>query len=276
MSDRIKKMVIQPQKGWVLIDWKELWEYKDLVYFLIWREIKTRYAQSVLGIGWAVIQPLFSMVIFTIVFGNLAKIDSNGVPYSIFSFSGLVPWTYFSTALSTSAGSLVASKAIITKVYFPRLIIPLAPIFSKLIDFIIAFFLLIVMVLFYGFSLSFKILLIPGLIMITILTASGMGMWLSALSVQYRDLNYATGFFIQLLLYLAPVVYPASNIPEDFRIYYGLFPMVGVIESFRSILLDTIPIPLDFIITGSVVAIILFVSGMFYFKRIEKYFADVV
>ena len=276
MSDRIKKMVIQPQKGWVLIDWKELWEYKDLVYFLIWREIKTRYAQSVLGIGWAVIQPLFSMVIFTIVFGNLAKIDSNGVPYSIFSFSGLVPWTYFSTALSTSAGSLVASKAIITKVYFPRLIIPLAPIFSKLIDFIIAFSLLIVMVLFYGFSLSFKILLIPGLIMITILTASGMGMWLSALSVQYRDLNYATGFFIQLLLYLAPVVYPASNIPEDFRIYYGLFPMVGVIESFRSILLDTIPIPLDFIITGSVVAIILFVSGMFYFKRIEKYFADVV
>jgi len=228
-----------------------------------------------LGIGWAVIQPLFSMIVFTIVFGKLAKINSDGVPYAIFSFTALVPWTYFSGALASSSGSLLSASGMMTKVYFPRLIIPMAPVLSKLIDFGIALILLAGMMAYYGFLPSKDIIYFPGLILLMMLTASGMGMWLTALSIQYRDINYGMGFLVQLLMYLAPVVYPASNVPENFRLIYGLFPMAGVIEGFRSILLQSNPMPTDLIANGTIVAICIFISGAFYFRRMEKYFSDV-
>ena len=215
------------------------------------------------------------MIVFTFVFGKLAKINSDGVPYSIFSYTALVPWTYFSSALTETSRSLLSSSGMMTKVYFPRLIIPLAPIIAKLIDFSIAFVIILLMMIYFGFMPSIQILFLPMLIVIMMLTASGMGMWLTALAIQYRDINYAMGFFIQLLMYTAPVVYPASNVPEHLRLFYGLFPITGVIEGFRSILLRTNPIPWDLIGIGSVVSLALFISGLFYFKRMEKYFADV-
>jgi lipopolysaccharide transport system permease protein len=269
------KIIIQPSKGWQPINWRELWQYRDLFYFLVWRDIKTRYAQSVLGIGWAVIQPIFSMIVFTIVFGKLARINSDGVPYAIFSYTALVPWTYFSGALSGSSSSLLSASGMMTKVYFPRLVIPISPVMSKLVDFTIAFIILLGMMAYFGFYPTMQIIYLPLLILLMMLTASGMGMWLTAMSIQYRDIKYAMGFFVQLMMYGAPVVYPASNVPEQFRLLYGCFPMAGVIEGFRSILLQTNPIPWDLIGVGSIVAMVLFISGAFYFRRMEQYFSDV-
>jgi lipopolysaccharide transport system permease protein len=242
---------------------------------LVWRDIKTRYAQSVLGIGWAVIQPIFSMIVFTIVFGKLAKINSDGVPYAIFSYTALVPWTYFSGAMAGASGSLLGAAGMMTKVYFPRLVIPIAPVISKLIDFGIAFVILLLMMAYFGFIPSIQIIFLPLLILIMMITASGMGMWLTAMAIQYRDIKYAMNFFVQLLMYAAPVVYPASNVPEQFRLIYGCFPMAGVIEGFRSILLQTNPMPWDLIRIGTLVSVVLFISGALYFRRMEKYFADV-
>ncbi len=270
-----KTTIIKSYSGWKSIDWMELWDYQDLFYFLILRDIKTRYAQSVLGIGWAVIQPLFSMVIFTIVFGNLAQINSDGVPYAIFSYTALVPWIYFSSSLNDSTRSLLSSTGMITKVYFPRLVIPLVPVLSKLVDFGIAFIIILIMMVYYSIIPSLQIIYLPLLIILMMITVSGMGMWLTALAIQYRDINYAMGFFIQLLMYLAPVVYPASRVPENFRLFYAIFPMTGVIEGFRSIFLKTNPIPWDLIMIGFIVALVTFISGGFYFKRMEKHFADV-
>jgi lipopolysaccharide transport system permease protein len=207
------------------------------------------------------------MIVFTIVFGKLAKINSDGVPYAIFSYTALVPWTYFSGALTGASGSLLGASGMMTKVYFPRLVIPIAPVMSKLVDFGIAFVILLLMMVYFGFMPSIQIIYLPLLILIMMITASGMGMWLTAMAVQYRDINYAMSFLVQLLIYAAPVVYPASNVPEQFRLIYGCFPMVGVIEGFRSILLQTNPIPWDLIGVGSVVALIflfqvLFISGV--------------
>ena len=267
--------IIDADKRQPLIDWRELRQYRDLFYFLVWRDVKTRYAQSVLGVGWAVIQPLFSMVVFTIVFGGLANVDSDGVPYAVFSYTALVPWTYFSGSLTASSGSLVSSSNLLTKVYFPRIVIPVAPLLSKLVDFGIAFVILIVMLFWFRITPTIGLLFLPFLILLMMLTAGGMGMWLTALSVQYRDVNYAMGFVVQLLMYAAPVVYPASLIPERYQLFYALNPMVGVIEGFRAALLGTRAMPWDFIAVGAGVAIVLFVSGMFYFRRKEHIFADV-
>ena len=267
--------IIKSKSGWQFIDWKELWQYRDLFYFLVWRDIKTRYAQSVLGIGWAVIQPLFSMIVFTIVFGKLAQINSDGVPYAIFSYTALVPWTYFSGALTEATRSLLGASGMMTKVYFPRMIIPIAPILSKLVDFCIAFIIILFMMAYFGFTPSIQFFFLPLLILLMMLTASGMGMWLTAMAIQYRDINYAMGFFVQLLMYVAPVVYPANNVPEKFRLIYGLFPMTGIIEGFRSILLQTNPMPWDLIGVGSIVSLFVFILGGLYFRRMEKYFADV-
>ena len=259
-----------------LIDWSELIQYRDLFYFLVWRDIKTRYAQSVLGVGWAIIQPVFSMIVFTIVFGNLANVDSDGVPYAIFSYAAVVPWTFFSQSLTASSSSLTASSNLLTKVYFPRLIIPIAPILSKLVDFMIAFVILIGMLFFFPVQPTIWALFTPVLLLILILCAAGAGMWLTALAVQYRDINYGLGFAVQLLMYAAPVVYPASNVPDQFRLIYGLFPMAGVIEGFRSALLGSNEMPWDLIGIGALSAIALFISGIIYFRRMERIFADVV
>lgn len=267
---------IEPHSGWRWINWKELRDYRDLFIFLVRRHIKVRYAQSALGIGWAVIQPLFFMVVFTIVFGRLARIDSDGVPYAIFAFVALVPWTYFSNAVSEGAGSLIGNAGMIGKIYFPRLILPMSTAAARLVDFAIALVILAGLMVWYGMVPNLGILVLPLLIVLMALTAAGLGLWLTALAVQYRDVNYAIGFGMQLLMYLAPVVYPASLIPERYQLLYTLNPMVGVIEGFRAALLGTRDMPWDFIAVGAVVAVLLAISGMFYFRRMENIFADVV
>ena len=273
-SSAISRTIIEADSQ-PLIDWPELWRYRDLFYFLVWRDVKTRYAQSILGVGWAVIQPVFSMVVFTIVFGNLAQVSSDGVPYALFSYAALVPWTYFSGALTASSSSLISSSNMITKVYFPRLVIPLAPVLGKLVDFAIAMLILFGLMVAFGYAPTIWILFLPVLILLMMLTASGMGMWLTALAIQYRDVNYAMNFVVQLLMYAAPVVYPASSVPDQYRVLYGLFPMAGVIEGFRSALLGANPMPWDLIIPGAITALIIFTTGALYFRRMERYFADV-
>jgi len=267
--------IIKPIQGWQSINFDEILLYKDLAYFLVWRDIKARYAQSILGLGWAVFRPLVSMVVFSVVFGKLAKIDSDGVPYTIFSLAAIVPWTYFSSSLTSSSSSLIGSKNMMTKVYFPRLILPIVPSISKLVDFFISFSVLVIMLYAYGFYLSIEIIFLPLLILLMFLCSSGLGMWITSISLQYRDINFAKGYFIQLLLYVAPVVYPASSVPDNFRLIYGIFPMAGVIEGFRSILLKTNSMPWDLIIVGSIFSILFFITGAFFFKRMEKYIADV-
>lgn len=265
--------VIKPINGWQFIDWNELKNYRDMFFFLVWRDIKARYAQSVLGVGWAVIQPVFSMIVFTIVFGNLARIDSDGVPYAIFSFTALVPWTFFAGALTTSTGSL---NNMITKIYFPRIILPIAAILSKGVDFGISLTVLFVLLVWFQIVPTVWIIFLPFLVFMLMLTALGFGLWLSALSVQYRDIKYGLSFGVSLLMYAAPVVYPTSLVPEHYRLIYAINPMVGVIEGFRSAILFTNPMPWDLIAIGAVSTILILSSGLLYFKRREKFFADVI
>ena len=267
--------IIESKSGWQFIDWKELGEYKDLFYFLVWRDIKVLYKQTVLGFAWAVINPVFSMIVFSIVFGRLAQIPSEGVPYPIFSFAALVPWTYFSSAMSGSTQSLIGNQSMLTKVYFPRLVIPMTPVLAKLVDFGIVFVILLLMMA--GFSIlpTWNVIFLPWLIVLMILTAAGVGMWLSALAIQYRDVRFAIPFIAQLLMYAAPVVWPASLVPEQLRLLYGLYPMAGVIEGFRSALLGTNPMPWDLILPGTLSAVVIAISGAFYFRRLERIFADV-
>ena len=268
--------VIEPTSGWRLIDFRELWRYRDLFYFLVWRDIKVRYAQSVLGISWAVIQPVFFMIVFSIVFGRLVRVSSDGAPYPIFSFVALVPWTYFSSSLTMATGSLAQNSNLLTKVYFPRLIMPLSSVLGKLVDFAIALVLLFGLMAWYRITPTIWALTLPALVVMMVLTAGGIAMWLDALAVQYRDVKYGITFGIQLLMYAAPVVYPVSLIPERFRLIYGINPMAGVIEGFRSALLGTNPMPWDLLAVGSVATAVLAVSGAFYFRRMERVFADVV
>ena len=268
--------VIQPKSGWRVVDLGELWRYRDLFYFLVWRDIKARYAQSVLGVGWAVVQPLFLMVVFTIVFGKLAKLSSDGAPYAIFSYTALVPWTYFANALTDATGSLIQSANMLSKVYFPRLVLPLTSILGRLVDFGIALLLVFGLMAWFRTTPTVWVLILPLLIVLMMLTAAGLGMWLTALAIQYRDIKYAINFVVQLLLYCAPVVYPASLIPDQYRLLYGVNPMVGVIEGFRSALPNTNPMPWDLIAIGSATAVLTAASGALYFRRMERVFADVV
>lgn len=258
-----------------LIDWKELWRYRDLFWFLVWRDIKTRYAQSILGVGWAIIQPVFSMIVFTVVFGNLAKVNSEGVPYAIFSFAALVPWTFFSNSLTSSSSSLVTSKNMITKVYFPRLVIPIAPVLATLLDFLISFLVLLGLMLWFGIIPTWYALSIPILVLLMVFTSAGVGMWLTALAIQYRDIRYGSNFFVQLLMYASPVIYATSSIPKQYQFLYALNPMVGVIEGFRAALLGTRSMPWDFLGIGTGMALLFFVTGAIYFRRMERFFADV-
>lgn len=268
-------LVIRASKGWRSIDWKELIHYRDLLWFLTLRGIKAKYAQSVLGVSWAVIQPLFSTLVFTIVFGNLARIDSNGVPYFLFSFTAMVPWTFFSSTLTDSATSLLTNAGMINKVYFPRLVLPLSSIFSKGVDFVIAFVLLIGFLVAYRIMPGWEIVWLPWLILVLLLTSLGIGMILSAMAVQYRDVKHAMTFAVQLLMYGAPVVYPTTNVPEAWRTLYSLNPMVGVIEGFRAIFLHTVSFPYAWAVSGSIVSAFLFLFGLYYFRRMERVFADV-
>lgn len=267
--------IIKASTGWRAVNLKELARYRDLLWFLTIRGIKAKYAQSVLGVSWAVIQPLFSTLVFTIIFGNLARIDSNGVPYFLFSLVGLVPWTFFANTLTDSSNSLITNAAMINKVYFPRLVLPLSAIFSKGIDFIIGFAMLIIFLVVYRITPSWAVVMVPWLILVLLFTSLGLGMILSAMAVQYRDVKHAMTFAVQLLMYAAPVVYPTTNVPGQYQWIYALNPMVGVIEGFRSVFLRTIDFPYEWVIMGTITSIILFIFGVFYFKRMERVFADV-
>lgn len=270
----MNKTIIEPSKGWQFIDFKELLRYKDLLYFLTVRGIKAKYAQSVLGVGWAIIQPLFTTIVFTVVFGGLANVDSDGMPYILFSYLALWPWNYFSGTLSESANSLVANANMITKVYFPRLILPLSAIFSKLLDFIISFVILLVLLIYFRVSPGWTLVFLPVLLVQLMFTSLGIGMILSAMAVQYRDVKYALTFIVQLILYLAPVVYSTTAVPSEWQFVYSLNPMVGVIEGIRAMFLDR-PMPWEWIWPGTIVSVAVFVFGLFYFRRMEKVFADV-
>ncbi len=272
-------IIIEPVSGWQVINWRELRDYRDLFRFLIDRDVKVLYKQTVLGFGWAILRPLLSMIIFTVIFGDLAQVDSDGVPYAIFSYVALVPWLYFSTALSASALSLVNNTDMLTKIYFPRLVFPMTPVFSKLVDFFISFVIVFALMAWFRIAPTAQIIFIPLLIGLMMLTAAGLGLWFAAMSVQYRDVKHAMPFLTQILMYAAPVVWSGSLIAERFgqagRILFGLYPMVGVIEGFRAALLNTVPMPWDMIAVGTLSATILFITGLFYFRRMESSFADV-
>jgi lipopolysaccharide transport system permease protein len=267
--------IIDSRKGWQIIDWNELREYRDLFYFLVWRDVKVLYKQTVLGFSWAIIRPFFSMIVFSVVFGRLAQIPSDGIPYPLFSYAALVPWTYFSTAITSSTQSLINNTNMLSKVYFPRLVIPLTPVLAGLVDFVIASLLIGGLMVWYGISPTWNVLFLPLLIVLMVVTAAGIGLWFSALAIQFRDVRFAIQFVSQLLMYAAPVVWPVSLIPEQYRMLYGLYPMASVIEGFRASLLGTTPMPWDLILSGSVSAIVILFSGAFYFRRMERIFADV-
>jgi lipopolysaccharide transport system permease protein len=274
-DQEIPTVLIQPPRKWVPVDFKELWNYRELLFFFTWRDIKVRYKQTGLGFAWAVIQPLFMMIIFTIFFGGLAKIPSDGIPYPIFSYAALLPWTLFSEGLTRSTTCMVTNANIIKKVYFPRLVLPMSGILSPLVDFVCAFSLLLVMMFYYKIVPTVNIIWLPLLILLATLTSISVGLWLSALNVKYRDFQYTVPFLIQLWMFASPVVYPSSMIPEQFQIFYFLNPMAGVIEGFRWALLGT-SAPSGIILISVIVVLILFVTGLFYFKKMEQYFADVV
>ncbi len=273
--ERIKKVKVDSVGTWKKLNFRELWDYRELFFFMVWRDVKVFYKQTVFGFTWAIIRPFFTMIVFSIVFGKLAKIPSDNIPYPIFSYTALVPWTYFSTSLVASSNSLVSNIHIFTQVYFPRLIIPLTPVLGKLIDFAISFVFLLAMMIYYGIFPTVNVFYFPILIVLMALTSSGLGMLMSAIGIQYRDVRFGMQFIVTLLMYAAPVVYPASLIPEKYRIFYGLFPISGVIEGFRSSLLGTRPMPWDLLAVGTCSAITLFCFGLMYFNRMEKNFADV-
>ncbi len=273
--DDIPVTVIERRRGWKLIDWRELYAYRDLFRFLVWRQIKVRYAQSAIGIGWAVIQPVFSVLLFTVVFGKLAQIESDGAPYVLFSFAALVPWTYFSNALTDGVASLVSEANMLRKVYFPRILMPLSAVAAKLVDFVIAMGCLVVVMAAFRYAPPWQVVFLPVLTVLMVAAAAAISIWLTALSVQYRDVKHAMTFVVQLAMYASPVVYPTSLIPERYRLLYAINPMVGVIEGFRAGLLGTQPMPWDLIAVGAASTTVLLVTGLAFFRRHEAEFADV-
>lgn len=270
-----KMVVIKPTKGLGLPALKEVWEDRELIYFFAWREVKVRYKQTALGAAWAVIQPLLTTLIFTIFFGNLAKMPSEGVPYIVFAYAALVPWTYFSNAITNAGNSLVAQQQIITKVYFPRIIIPLGTTLAGLLDFAVAFVVELFILPLYGIHISFAILLVPVLIVFTAACSLAVGLWLAALGVLYRDVKVAASFLVQFWLFATPIAYPTSIVPERWRALYGINPMVAVVDGFRWATLGTALDPLEVIVSAAVVCLLLF-GGLFYFKKVERIIADIV
>jgi len=266
--------VIRPSRGWVPIDFRELWLYRELLFFLTWRDLKVRYKQTALGALWAILQPVLSMAVFSLFFGRLAKVPSDGIPYPLFALSGLIPWQLFAYALTQSSNSVVANKNLISKVYFPRLIVPLAAVLSGLVDFSIAFVVLLVMFIVYGFVPSPALVMIPLAIILTIVSALAVGLWLSALNVRYRDVQYTIPFLTQFWMLVTPIAYSTSLIPERFRIVYGLNPMAGVVECFRWGLFGQHAGSLSLIGLSSLMVVLAFLGGLAYFRRVEKTFAD--
>ena len=267
---------LRPPRGWSALNLRDLWMYRELVYFMTWRDIKVRYKQAVLGISWAILQPLLTMVIFSVIFGNLAKLPSDGIPYSLFSFAGLLPWQLFANGLSRASTSLVMNSNLLTKVYFPRLIIPFAAVSAALVDFFLACLVMTGLMIFFHVTPTWRIIWVVPFALLALLTATAVGLWLSALNVQYRDVQQMVPFLVQAWMYASPVAYSAGLIPSGkWQIIYGLNPMAGVIQGFRWALLGAAP-PNDLMILSSVMVLVILVTGLFYFKRMERSFADTV
>ena len=269
-------LVIRPSGGWPSLNLQELWEYRDLFYFLVWRDIKVRYKQTALGAAWAIIQPFFTMVVFSLFFGRLGHIPSDGIPYPIFAYAALVPWSFFANGLTQSSSSMVGSARLITKIYFPRLVVPIAAVLSGVVDFLLAFVVLLGMMLFYRIVPTINIIWLPVFLLLALVTSLGVGLWLSALNVQYRDVRYVVPFLTQFWLFATPIAYPSSMLSEPWRTVYGLNPMVGVVEGFRWALLGTHTAPGPVVMASTIAALLLLFGGAFYFRHMEKTFADVV
>jgi lipopolysaccharide transport system permease protein len=277
IDDRlIPVTVIEASRGWVALKLGELWEYRELLYFLTWREVKVRYKQTALGAAWAIIQPLFTMLVFSLFFGRLAKVPSDGIPYPLFSLAGLIPWTFFANGLAQSSNSLVTSANLISKVYFPRLTIPLSSVLSGTVDFAISFILLVGMMALYHRMPSLQCVYLPLFFLLAFVTALGVGLWLSALNVEYRDVRYTVPFLTQFWMFATPIAYPASMLSQKWRILYGLNPMVGVVEGFRWSLLGTNTAPGPMIAVSTLASVLILAGGAFYFRRMEKTFADII
>lgn len=268
--------IIRPPRGWIALNLKELWQYRELLLFLAWRDVSVRYKQTALGAAWAIIQPFVAMVIFSVVFGELAKIPSDDVPYPLFSYAALLPWQFFATALSSAASSLVNDEKLITKIYFPRLIIPVASVLPAAIDFLIAFVILLGMMLFYHTLPTWRIVWLPLFLLLAAVTALGVGLWLAAFNVQYRDFRYVIPFLLQVWMYASPVVYSSTIIPERWRLLFGINPMTGVIGGFRWALLGTETAPGPLMLISAATALVFLIVGAFYFRRMESSFADVI
>ncbi len=269
-------LVLRPSRGWSALNLRDLWKYRELIYFLTWRDIKVRYKQTILGASWAVIQPLVNMIVLTIIFGRLANMSTEGIPRPIFTFTALLPWGLFSKALSDAGRSMLSNRSMITKIYFPRLIIPLSSVMSGVVDFAIQFVVLIAMMVYYRFTPTLNIWTLPFFLLLSLVTALGFGLWLSALNVLYRDVGYILPFLTQLWLLLTPVAYSASEVPDQWRLIYALNPMVGVVEGFRWALLGSANAPGPILIISTTISLLLLITGMYYFRRMERTFADMV
>ncbi len=271
-----QRVQIRPSKGWVALNLKDLWVYRELLYFLTWRDIKVRYKQTLLGASWAIIQPLFTMLLFTLFFGKLAHMPSDGIPYAIFAYAGLLPWTFFSNAVTNSGNSLVGNSNLITKVYFPRMIIPGAAVGAGLVDFAIAFVVLVLLMIYYDVTVTWNIVMLPVLVILITLLALGVGMWMSALNVKYRDIRYALPFLIQLWMFASPVIYPASLMPAKWRWVLWLNPLTGIIEGFRSSLFGVNKFDWTALGFSTAMTLAVLVYSAYHFRRMERVFADVV
>ena len=272
----LPRTLLVPARGWVSLKLNELWEYRELLYFFIWRDVKVRYKQTALGVAWAVLQPFFTMVVFSLFFGGLAKVPSDGVPYPIFAYTALLPWTFFAHGVTQSANSLVTNANLINKVYFPRMAIPIAAVLSGLADLLPAFGVLVGMMLYYGIVPSAQIVWLPAFMLLATIAALGVGIGLAAINVHFRDVRHTVPFLVQSWLFLTPIAYPSSLVPEQWKALYALNPMVGVVEGFRWALLDTKPAPGPILWISAVAAIVLLLATAFYFRRLERTFADVV
>ena len=276
MSDARRAFRIERSRGWVSLRLSELWRYRELVYFLTWRDVKVRYKQTILGAAWALLQPFLTMLVFSVVFGRLAQVPSDGVPYPLFTLAALVPWTFFSNALTQSSNSLVGNANLITKVYFPRLIVPTATVLSGVIDFVLAFFLLLAMMAYYDVTPAVTVLWIPLFLTLVVAVSLGAGLWLSAMNVQFRDVRYTVPFLTQFWLFATPIAYPSSMLHAPWRTLFGINPMVGAVEGFRWAMLGASAAPLAVVAMSTATAVAVLVSGALYFRRMERTFADIV
>lgn len=275
VTDNVTTIEISPPKGFEPMDFREIWRYRDLFRFLVWRDIKVLYAQTILGFAWAILNPAVQIVVFSVIFGRVANLDTDGVPYILFSTVAIIPWTYMSDAMTAASQSLVAGSQMLGKVYFPRVLFPLTPILAKLVDFTISLLILVPVLLYYQVTPTWNLLLLPMLVLVMMLVPTGIGMWLAALAIRYRDIRFAMTYIIKLLIYSAPILYTASSITPDVRFWYSLNPIVAVIEGFRVCLLGG-AIEWQFIVPGLVTAFLMFLSGAFYFRRMERVFVDVI